>query len=95
MKLKCYLIVIAMMAFSHISSGQDWKEISGKRKEIYFSFQIKSPAEIRDLTRVISIDDVRGDTVFAYANAREFLRFSQRGCSITLLPHPGEGPEWR
>ncbi len=35
---------------------------------------------------------MRGDTVWAYANIPEFIRFSKLGYHITLLPHPGDGP---
>ena len=38
------------------------------------------------------LDNVKGDTVFAYANMKQFLQFSKQGYDITLLPHPGDAP---
>ncbi len=57
--------------------------------ETYFEFTIKSRAELETLTRVISIDNVHGDTVRAYANDQEMAAFQQLGYEATILPHPG------
>ena len=57
--------------------------------EYYFRFQIESRAELDRLTRFISIDNVRADTVFAYANEDEFSRFGELDYDLTELPHPG------
>jgi hypothetical protein len=91
MKMKHSVILLVFIALSHVSTSQDLQELFGKRNEIYFSFQVKSAEDIHALTRIISIDNVKGDTVWAYANMKEFLRFSQMGYDITLLPHPGDG----
>ncbi|MBK7213178.1 MAG: carboxypeptidase regulatory-like domain-containing protein [Bacteroidales bacterium] len=65
---------------------------SQERKEYYFSFPIQSRDEISSITKLISIDNVRNDTVWAYANPDEFVRFARKGYDITLLPHPGYNP---
>jgi len=57
--------------------------------EIYFSFQIFDRDEIPVLTKIISIDNVKGNEVYAYANRKEFSRFLDLGYSYTILPHPG------
>ena len=80
------------MRYPNVSISQNLLELFGKRNEIYFSFQIKSADEIHTLTRIISIDNVKNNTVWAYANVKEFLKFSKLGYDITLLPHPGDAP---
>lgn len=57
--------------------------------EIYFKFQ---PGDCHPhvLTRMISIDKVEDDTIFAYANKREFESFLKLGLKYELLPKPGE-----
>ena len=58
-------------------------------KEVYFKFEIQQRAELENLTRIISIDNVRGHTVFAYANPKEFEEFLKSGYEYEKLPHPG------
>ncbi len=57
--------------------------------ERYFSFQINDRSEIQKLTRMISIDNVQGKTVYAYANQKEWDEFNKLQYTITPLFHPG------
>jgi hypothetical protein len=92
MKFSSTIILIIAFFFAEFSFGQNLKEASGQRRENYFSFRIHSKEEIETLTKMISIDDVRGDSVWAYANIQQFIKFTQLGYSITLLPSPGDVP---
>jgi hypothetical protein len=38
------------------------------------------------ITRIVSIDNVKGDTVYAYANGDELMRFEKLGYKYTILP---------
>jgi len=57
--------------------------------EIYFSFPIKNKSEIHKLTHLISIDNIRGDTVFAYANSVQWKNFQKKNYETKKLTHPG------
>ena len=57
--------------------------------EVYFSFHVYERAELDALTNIISLDNVRGDEVFAYANRKEFGKFSKLGYVVTILTPPG------
>lgn len=46
-----------------------------ERGEVCFNFYVNSIAEIDKLTKVISLDKVEGNKVFAYANKEEFQKF--------------------
>lgn len=70
--------------------SQNIDQVFNGKREVYFSFQIDSPKELHNLTRIISIDNVDITTVYAYANRDEFRQFLQMGYAFTLLPHPGE-----
>ncbi|MGA9116064.1 MAG: M14 family zinc carboxypeptidase [Bacteroidota bacterium] len=61
----------------------------GEDEEHYFRFTVREKSELARLARVISIDDVRGATVFAYANGREWAAFRDLGYLPEELPHPG------
>ncbi len=57
--------------------------------EIYFKFKIDSPTELAELTKLISIDNVIDDEVFAYANDEQWAMFLEKGYDYEILPHPG------
>jgi len=59
-------------------------------KETYFKFEVNSKKELLKLTNIISIDNVQENTVFAYANEKEFLEFLSLGYSYEILTHPGK-----
>ena len=56
--------------------------------ETYFKFSITSKKELSKLTRIISIDNVKGNEVFAYANEKEFSEFKTLGYTFEILPNP-------
>ena len=93
---KCYFIVMTVFFTSLLFSVQAQKnkqqildENFTKNSEIYFTFSIFDREEISVLTKVISIDNVKGKTVYAYANRKEFGKFLDLGYSYTILQHPG------
>lgn len=62
-----------------------------EKGEIYFKFKAYSGKELETITRIISIANVDGNTVYAYANKDEFLKFRKLGYGFELLPHPSDG----
>jgi hypothetical protein len=63
-------------------------EIQFDRPEVYFRFTVQSRDELTQITRIISIDNVMGDTVYAYANRTEFERFQKLNKKTEILPAP-------
>jgi len=61
-----------------------------RRGEVYFSFQIQDLAQISALTQKISISEIKENTVYAYANKREFGDFTSFGLSYEVLTAPSE-----
>ena len=56
--------------------------------EHYFKFSILQKSELDVLTHIISIDDVKENTVYAYANAKEWDALLRLGYRPLELPHP-------
>lgn len=52
----------------------------------YFKFNIQNKKVLKDITRKISIDNYKNNTVWAYANDKEFYEFSKLGYQIEELP---------
>ncbi|MCD4730852.1 MAG: hypothetical protein K8R74_09650 [Bacteroidales bacterium] len=84
----CFLTLVCL--YNGISQD-NLKQLFIKTGEIYFKFDIESNKDIPELTKIISIDNVIGNTVYAYANEKEFISFQLTGLNYTLLPHPNEG----
>ncbi|MCX6266959.1 MAG: hypothetical protein NTW16_06310 [Bacteroidetes bacterium] len=63
--------------------------IFADRGEVYFTFDIADKEDIHTLTRLISIDQVKGNKVHAYANKKEFSDFLRYQIEYRILPHPG------
>jgi len=57
--------------------------------EIYFRINVQSRSDVDLLTKIISIDDYKGNEIHAYANRKEFTRFLGYHYNYTVLPHPG------
>jgi len=90
--LKIYFSVIMILSVS-VLMAQNEDVINGlfqKRGEVYFKFKPSSEKDIRTLTNIISIDNVKFDEVYAYANKKEFVKFLESGLNYTVLPHPGD-----
>jgi hypothetical protein len=63
--------------------------LNAQQPERYFRFVEPNREKINTLvTRIISIDRVKADTVWAYANNEEFARFSELGYKVELLTPP-------
>lgn len=58
--------------------------------EVYFKFHFTSKADLNELSRMISIDNVKGDTAFAYANEEQYNNFLKTGYELKILTSPGK-----
>jgi hypothetical protein len=61
-----------------------------KKGEVYFRFSKTTRAEANALTSMISLDNVTGTDVYAYANRKEFPNFLNLNKDFEVLPHPGD-----
>ena len=89
-------VVVALSLLFVVSSlfSQSTKEEELKKNgEIYFKFEIGNLKDISWLTKMISIDDVKQNVVFAYANEKEMSEFESTGIPYIILPHPNEDIE--
>jgi len=67
-----------------------WFALAGAEvTQYYFKFDVPSKDHINKLTNILSIDNVDGLTVYAYANGEEFANFKTLGYSYEILPSPG------
>ncbi|MFZ0389494.1 MAG: M14 family zinc carboxypeptidase [Calditrichia bacterium] len=57
-------------------------------KEFYLKFPVTEITDFNQIAGIISLDNVRTDTVFAYANEAELADFKSLGIPFTILPAP-------
>lgn len=60
--------------------------------EICVTFELEDNELLQKLTKIISIDNVNGNRVFAYANQREFEAFLDFDIPYNVIPHSTEIP---
>ncbi len=84
MKSKILLILIIFYTLIQLNVVNAQKVVSGKKSvaplfkdnsTVYFKFKIQNKKEIETLTRIISIDNVKGLEVYAYATTKQFADF--------------------
>jgi len=71
-----------------LKQQQTVNKLFKKKTEVYFKFNINSRNEINVLTKIISIDNVKNNVVYAYANQDEFTKFLLLNYPYTVLPNP-------
>ncbi|MCB5262058.1 MAG: zinc carboxypeptidase [Candidatus Cloacimonetes bacterium] len=77
---KALLIIILILLSLPVWAGE-WTQY-------YFRFELLNKAELQNLSTVISIDNIKGNWVYAYANDQEWEEFSALGYKTQLLPAP-------
>ncbi len=75
------LLFILFIALSTTAFAQD-------DVEYYFTFKVDNKEVLKDITRIISIDNVKDLQVWAYASPKEMAKFKELGYRYTLLTRP-------
>lgn len=93
---KLTLLFFILSVFIAVSAQNlNWKFTSAqqelnRRGEIYFSFQLSDHAQLSLISKMISISNIQGNTVFAYANQKEFSDFISLRYDYEVLTAPSE-----
>lgn len=88
-------LVLAIGGFSVQAQSVKAQKIANKvfkdRSEVYFKFKIQDRSELSDLTKMVSIDNVKGKTVYAFASKKQFVKFLDLAkYKYKILPKPSE-----
>ncbi|MBL7890796.1 MAG: PKD domain-containing protein, partial [Bacteroidia bacterium] len=87
-------LVLFSIAISGISQDISVKQqkiieqLFKNKSELYFTFKIQDRSEIDILTKIISIDNVKNGSVWAYANKKEFKKFIVLNYKYKILKNP-------
>jgi PKD repeat protein len=81
-----FCIIANTALYSQNMSKQEVDTYFSAKKEIHFKFTIADKQEIRTLTNIISIDNVKENKeVYAYANKEEFNKFLEYGYAYSVI----------
>ncbi len=90
-RLPLLLFAITFLIFQPVKAQQVVSEkYSQQHTEVYFTFTFTGRQQLQTLGRFISIDKVRHDTVYAYANTTGFNRFLKKDIPYRILTTPSE-----
>jgi hypothetical protein len=78
---KCAIIVVVLLCLFAVGAN-------ARQGEYYLKFDITDRAELAKLTHVLSLDNVKDLTVYAYANDDQLKEFERMGYSYEILPAP-------
>lgn len=92
--LLCLLtLCIPDTGFSQTRFNEETEHILQNRGLIYFSVEISGREQLKILTKLVSIDQVKGRMVYAYASRKELTALMDAGFSYTLIKDPGINPD--
>ncbi|MGH8015563.1 MAG: M14 family zinc carboxypeptidase, partial [Candidatus Zixiibacteriota bacterium] len=77
-KLTFYLVLLLMVTSAKINAED----------ELYFRLPVKERKDISVITRLVSIENVRKDTVYAIGTQAMLENLKAAGFDVELLPHP-------
>ncbi len=81
-----------LLVISGSLNAQSIRAEATETQQFYFYFKLRQGDDLHKITQLISIDNVRHDTVWAYANTAQYIRFVASGHEVTPLPSPGDAP---
>jgi len=91
------ILIISILSSFRTSSAQSLLKQSNlaqqdinRRGEVYFSFPINDYSQVQSLTQKISISSIQGNTIYAYANQKEFSDFTKFKLDYSVLTPPSE-----
>jgi len=69
--------------------GQNAKKLVEKYDDLYFKFAINDKTELNTIPSYISIDAVKGDTVYAYVNKYNYKKLNDSGINYVPIDKAG------
>ena len=82
------LLFLSIISLNIFAQKEDLRSMMKERDEFYFSFEIDDVHDLDKIAQIISVDNVNGNVVTAYANNKGYERFMALGVETTLLTPP-------
>lgn len=79
--MKKLIILSLLLVLAFAIGAKEWNQY-------YFKFELLDKSSLREIGNIISIDNVKGNWVYAYANDDQWKAFQELGYQTRLLPSP-------
>ncbi len=83
--LTTWILAIAIFSFAQNTQIDRANELLGYRGEIFFSFEMPPGANPLHIVKNLSVEKIAGNTVFAFANQKDFEEFLKNGIDFKLV----------
>lgn len=88
--MKQAILISILLILGKSVFAQSAEDYLSSRGEVYFSFTIFNKAELNEISKIISVDKIAGNKIYAYANRNEFQKFSKMNIEVKIEEHPGD-----
>ncbi|HQO46850.1 MAG TPA: M14 family zinc carboxypeptidase, partial [Candidatus Cloacimonas sp.] len=75
------ILIALLLLLAFMLSAKEWNQY-------YFRFELVDKTLLPEISKIISVDNIRGNWVYAYANDEEYSSFMELGLKPQLLPSP-------
>ncbi|HQM03309.1 MAG TPA: M14 family zinc carboxypeptidase [Candidatus Cloacimonas sp.] len=75
------ILIALLLLLAFMLSAKEWNQY-------YFRFELVDKTLLPEISKIISVDNIRGNWVYAYANDEEYSSFMELGLKTQLLPSP-------
>ena len=89
--LRYFIILLTTVICGDIfaqKSQQELRQLMQQRNEYYFTFNLNGNDDLKAIAHAVSVDQVDGNVVTAYANNEDFANFQKLGYQVTLQTPP-------
>ena len=88
MKKIIFLLFLSIISLNITAQNEDLRSMMKERNEFYFSFEVEDMHELGKIAQIISVDNVEGNKITAYANNKGYENLVALGVETTLLTPP-------
>lgn len=88
MKKIIVLLFLSIISLGVFAQNEDLRSMMRERNEFYFSFEVDDMHELAKIAQIISVDNVDGNKITAYANNKGYDNLMALGVETTLLTPP-------
>lgn len=85
---KSLLFILVLFIFTTSFSQVNINQFFANHPELIIKFQMQDRNELESLTRIMSIDNVKGNEVTAYITEKEFAHFLTLNIPYEIVKHP-------
>lgn len=85
---RLFLLILLIIYGLNLFSQEDLSSLMNERDEYYFEFSVDDNVDVAEISKLISIDNIDGSKIVAYANKKQYEAILTKGIKPELLTPP-------